>query len=87
MKDKVIDAKKLNTQLKDDMTIMFGGFMAIGTSNVLINAICESGIKNITAICNDAGREGQGLGKLIQNGQVKKLYASHIGLNHLLERR
>ncbi|KUO75623.1 MAG: branched-chain amino acid dehydrogenase [Clostridia bacterium BRH_c25] len=66
------------------MTIMFGGFMAVGTSDVLIDEILKSGIKGITAICNDAGLEDKGLGKLVKNGQIKKLYTSHIGLNPLV---
>ncbi|HHV10609.1 MAG TPA: 3-oxoacid CoA-transferase subunit A [Clostridiales bacterium] len=84
MINKIIDKEAFKAVLKDDMTIMFGGFMACGTSDVLVEAICESGIKNITAICNDAGFEDRGLGKIIKNGQVKKLYASHIGLNPLV---
>lgn len=84
MKNKIIDKEAFKTLLKDDMSIMFGGFMACGTSEVLVEAILESKIKNITAICNDAGFEEKGLGKLIKSGQVKKLYASHIGLNPLV---
>ncbi len=84
MKNKIIDKEAFKSLLKDDMSIMFGGFMACGTSEVLVDAILESKIKNITAICNDAGFEEKGLGKLIKSGQVKKLYASHIGLNPLV---
>ncbi|AYO29401.1 3-oxoacid CoA-transferase subunit A [Biomaibacter acetigenes] len=84
MKNKIIDKETFRSLLKDDMTIMFGGFMTVGTSDVLIEEILKSGIKGITAICNDAGFEDRGLGKLVKNGQVKKLYASHIGLNPLV---
>ncbi|QCX33893.1 3-oxoacid CoA-transferase subunit A [Caloramator sp. E03] len=83
MKNKIIDRETFRSMLKDDMTIMFGGFMTVGTSDVLIDEILKSGIKGIIAISNDAGYEDKGIGKLIKNGQVKKLYTSHIGLNPL----
>ena len=84
MKNKIVDTTTFQSLLKDDMVIMFGGFMAVGTSETLIDEIVKSGIKGITAICTDGGFEDKGLGKLIKNGQVKKLIASHIGLNPLV---
>jgi acetate CoA/acetoacetate CoA-transferase alpha subunit len=84
MRNKIIDKETFRSLLKDDMTIMFGGFMAVGTSDILIDEILKSNIKGITAICNDAGFEDKGLGKLVKNNQVKKLIASHIGLNPLV---
>lgn len=66
---------------KDGMTIMIGGFMTNGTAERLVDAIVESGAKNLTAICDDAGRPGQGIGKLIDTHQIKTLIASHVGLN------
>ena len=36
---------------------------------------------DLTIICNDAGVPGRGVGKLLSNGQIKKLIASHVGLN------
>lgn len=67
--------------LKDGLTIMVGGFMNCGSPKVLIDWICESGVKDLTIICNDAGYPGVGVGKLIHHHQVSKLIASHIGLN------
>jgi len=72
------DFKKL---LKDDMTIMVGGFMTDGTPEQLIDAVLESGVKNLTLINNDGGYPERGIGKLIGNGRVKTLIASHVGLN------
>jgi len=63
------------------MSIMVGGFMCIGTPEVIVDEIVKSNVKNLTIICNDAGLPGKGVGKLIENGQVAKLVASHIGLN------
>jgi acetate CoA/acetoacetate CoA-transferase alpha subunit len=60
---------------------MVGGFMTNGTPMVLIDAIADKGVKDLTIICNDAGVPGSGTGKLLSNKQIKKLIASHVGLN------
>jgi len=78
---KIIEKKQINEYLFDGMSIMVGGFMNIGTPEVIVDAIIESGVKDLTIICNDAGLPSKGVGKLIENGLVKKLIASHIGLN------
>jgi len=74
----IIDFKKL---LRDGMTIMVGGFMTDGTPEELMDAVLETGVKNLTVIANDGGYPDRGTGKLIGNGRVKKLVASHVGLN------
>ena len=79
--NKFIDLGDFKTHIKDGMSLMVGGFMTVGTPCPLIDAIVESGVSNLTIICNDAGYPDQGVGKLIANGQVKTLIASHIGLN------
>jgi len=78
---KIIDKSDFKDHLFDGMSIMVGGFMAIGTPELLIDEIVKANIKDLTIICNDAGFIDRGVGKLIVNGQVKKLIASHIGLN------
>ena len=55
--------------------------MACGTPEILIDALVRKNVRHLTIICNDAGVPGRGVGKLISNGQVKKLIASHVGLN------
>jgi len=60
---------------------MIGGFMNVGTPEGIIDEILKTNIKDLTIICNDAGFPGVGVGKLIDAGKVKKLIASHIGLN------
>lgn len=67
--------------IKDDMTIMFGGFLKLGYPDTIINAIIEKNVKNITIIANDGGYVGIGIGKLIVNKQVKKIITSYIGTN------
>lgn len=81
MMKEIIKISDLKNHLFDGMSIMVGGFMAVGTPELLIDEIVRLNIKDITIICNDAGFVDKGVGKLIVNGQVKKLIASHIGLN------
>ncbi len=79
--DKTLEKKQFQALLKDGLSIMVGGFMTCGTPETLIDWVVESGVKDLTIICNDAGFPEQGVGKLIKNHQVNTLIASHIGLN------
>lgn len=79
--NKLIKIEQLKDYVFDGMSIMVGGFMAVGTPEILIDELVKIDVKNLTIICNDAGFVDKGVGKLIANGQVKKLVASHIGLN------
>ncbi|HVI41891.1 MAG TPA: CoA transferase subunit A [Anaerovoracaceae bacterium] len=81
MKSKLMTAKEAVADIQDGATIMVGGFMACGTPEILIDALVEKNVKNLTIICNDAGVPGRGVGKLLSNGQIKTLIASHVGLN------
>ncbi len=67
--------------IKDGMTIMVGGFMGCGSPHKLIAKLAQSGVKDLTLICNDAGFPDYGVGKMVAGKQFKKIYASHIGLN------
>ncbi|MCF7618169.1 CoA transferase subunit A [Bacillus sonorensis] len=67
--------------LKDGAIVMFGGFGGVGSPPSLIRAVLETGVKNLTVICNDAGFPEIGIGPLIVNHRVKTLIASHIGSN------
>lgn len=78
---KFIALENFKDHVFDGMSIMVGGFMAVGTPEFLIDELVKLNVKDLTIICNDAGLPGVGVGKLIDNGQVKKLIASHIGLN------
>lgn len=80
-KTKVISAKEAASLIKDGMTVMIGGFMTCGAAESIIDAIVEAGPKDLTIICNDAGFQGKGTGALLANGQIKKLIATHVGLN------
>lgn len=81
MKDKLRSAALAVAGIKDGASIMVGGFMATGTPEILMDALVEKGVKNLTIICNDAGVPGRGVGKLLTAGMIKTLIASHVGLN------
>ncbi len=67
--------------LKDGMTIMSGGFGLCGVPSLLIEAIRESGVKNLTVISNNAGIDGVGLGVLLDTRQIKRMVSSYVGEN------
>ncbi|MDX5627928.1 MULTISPECIES: acetate CoA-transferase subunit alpha [unclassified Brenneria] len=87
MNNKIIDADYFRSFLYDGMTIMFGGFMGVGTPKLLVDEIIKSGVVDLTIIGNDTGFIDTGVGPLIANGQVKKVIASHIGTNPETGRR
>ncbi|MBU8569294.1 CoA transferase subunit A [Bacillus subtilis] len=67
--------------VRDGSVLMFGGFGGVGSPPSLIEAILDSGVSELTVICNDAGFPDIGIGPLIVNQRVKTLIASHIGSN------
>ncbi|MGG5820343.1 CoA transferase subunit A [Falsiroseomonas sp. HW251] len=67
--------------LKDGMTIMAGGFGICGIPNLLIEAIRESGVKDLTCISNNAGIDGVGLGMLLETRQIRRMISSYVGEN------
>ncbi len=76
------DAKAaLAGQLRDGMTIMSGGFGLCGIPSALIEAIRDSGVKDLTIISNNAGVDDCGLGLLLVTRQVKKMISSYVGEN------
>ena len=93
MKNKIITAQEAAAMIKDGSTLMVGGFMANGTPESIMDALVEKGVKDLTVMCNDGGfgpafdengnetAAPRGNGKLIKAKAVKKLIATHIGLN------
>ncbi|WP_066588367.1 CoA transferase subunit A [Cellulomonas timonensis] len=67
--------------LHDGMTVMIGGFMGCGNAHHLVQAMVDSGVGDLTLIANDASMPGYGLAKLVEHGRLRKLIASHVGLN------
>lgn len=77
MNNKVIDASHFRSYLFDGMTIMFGGFMGVGTPKLLVDEIIKSGVSDLTLIGNDTGFVDTGVGPLIVSGQVKTDYLTY----------
>ena len=71
----------LKDVLFDGMTIAAGGFGLCGIPEILIKAIKDAGIKNLTVASNNAGVDDFGLGILLQTKQVKKMISSYVGEN------
>mgnify|MGYP001172861525 CR=1 FL=1 len=73
--------------LKDNMTLAVGGFGLCGIPEALILAVRDLGAQNLTAISNNAGVDGKGLGVLLESRQVKKMISSYVGENKEFERQ
>lgn len=71
--------------LKDNMTLMAGGFGLCGIPEGLIQTVHDMGVKGLTCISNNAGVDGFGLGKLLEKRQIKTMIASYVGENSLFE--
>ena len=80
-------AAALDGLLHDGMTIAAGGFGLCGIPERLIDAIVASGVKDLTIASNNAGIDGEGLGKLLRSRQVSKMISSYVGENKEFERQ
>ena len=78
---KRISFAELRPRFKDQMTLMFGGFMGVGTPEGIVGELLASGVKQLTVIGNDTAFYDTGIGVLIYHERVKKVIASHIGTN------
>lgn len=78
---KIISAKEACAKVQDGMTLMVGGFLAVGTPETLIDELVAQNPKNLTLICNDTGFPDRGVGKMVVNKQFKTMIASHVGTN------
>jgi 3-oxoacid CoA-transferase subunit A len=83
----VSNAQSAVADIKDGSTIMLGGFGLNGIPENCINALVESGVKNLTCISNNAGVDDFGLGLLLQTRQIKKMMSSYVGENAEFERQ
>lgn len=68
-------------------SVMFGGFMAVGTPERIFDALVERGVRDLTIIGNDTARPGVGVGKLIDAGCVARAIVSHIGTNPVTQKK
>jgi 3-oxoacid CoA-transferase subunit A len=76
-------AAALQDVLRDGMTLAVGGFGLSGIPADLIEAVRDSGVKDLTVVSNNMGVDGKGLGLLIEAGQMAKVIASYVGENKL----
>ena len=73
----------LDGLLHDGMLIAAGGFGLCGIPELLIDAVRDSGVKNLTIASNNCGVDGFGLGKLLETRQISKMISSYVGENDL----
>jgi 3-oxoacid CoA-transferase subunit A len=86
--NKVVENVELALRgIKDDMTLMLGGFGLCGIPENSISQLVKMGVKNLTCISNNAGVDDFGLGLLLQTKQIKKMISSYVGENDEFERQ
>lgn len=73
--------------VKDNMTLLVGGFGLCGIPENCISALKDSGVKNLTCVSNNAGVDDFGLGLLLQTRQIKKMISSYVGENATFEKQ
>lgn len=78
---KRISFAELRPRFRDGMSILFGGFLGVGTPDGIVRAILDAGVGNLTVIGNDTATPDSGIGVLIAARRVGKVVASHIGTN------
>ena len=82
------DAKTALADLvADGQTLAVGGFGLCGIPEALIAALRDSGVTGLTAISNNAGVDGFGLGQLLTTRQIRKMISSYVGENKEFERQ
>lgn len=80
-------AAALEGIVRDGQLIAVGGFGLCGIPEVLIDALRDSGVKDLSVISNNAGVDGFGLGKLLETRQIRKMISSYVGENKEFERQ
>ncbi len=88
MINKVVQsAAEAVNDIVDGSTLMVGGFGLCGIPENLIRALVDKGVKELTAVSNNAGVDDFGLGLLLQTRQIKKMISSYVGENSIFERQ
>ncbi len=78
---KILPLKEAASKVRDGSRVMIGGFMTCGTPVSLVRELVETGVRELTVICNDTGLQGDGIGMLVSADAIKHLIVSHIGTN------
>ncbi|MBK9322549.1 MAG: CoA transferase subunit A [Bdellovibrionaceae bacterium] len=81
------DAHSALHDLKDNMTLIVGGFGLCGIPENCIKALKDKGIKGLTCVSNNAGVDDFGLGILLHSHQIKKMISSYVGENATFEKQ
>lgn len=87
MNKTVANADEAIKDIKDNTTLMLGGFGLCGIPENLIAALVRKGVKGLTCIANNAGVDDFGIGLMLQTRQVKKMISSYVGENAEFERQ
>ncbi len=77
----------LDGLLSDGMMLMSGGFGLCGIPEALIQAVADSGVKDLTVVSNNAGVDGIGLGVMLETRQITKMISSYVGENKLFAKQ
>ncbi|MEK8025158.1 CoA transferase subunit A [Pseudaquabacterium rugosum] len=80
-------AAALDGIVRDGQLLAVGGFGLCGIPEALIDALKDSGVKDLSVVSNNAGVDGFGLGKLLQTRQIRKMISSYVGENKEFERQ
>lgn len=81
--NKEVSMEQALEHIKDDMSLMVGGFAGTGSPLGLIQGTVRKQVKNITLIGTDTGFPRQGVGLMVESGQITKAIVSHVGTNPL----
>ncbi len=87
MNKTVANAHEAVAGIKDNMTLMLGGFGLCGIPENTISELIKLGVRNLTCISNNAGVDDFGLGLLLKSRQIKKMISSYVGENAEFERQ
>ncbi|MDT8903158.1 3-oxoacid CoA-transferase subunit A [Anaeroselena agilis] len=85
--DKVRTLDKALDAVEAGMTVMIGGFLAVGTPEKLIDGLLQRGTDRLAVIANDTATPDRGIGKLVVNDRLRRVIVSHIGTNPETGRR
>ncbi|MFC3835637.1 MULTISPECIES: CoA transferase subunit A [Deinococcus] len=80
-------AEALHDIVQDGQTVAVGGFGLCGIPEALIAALRDSGVRDLTAVSNNAGVDGFGLGQLLETRQIRRMISSYVGENREFERQ
>ncbi len=88
MINKVVkSASEAVRDIPDGAVLVVGGFGLCGIPENLIRALVDKGVKNLTAVSNNAGVDDFGLGLLLATRQIKKMVSSYVGENKIFEKQ